>query len=655
MNKIKLFFVFLIFYQFVNAQESPFFETYTWQENPSYTIEKNTNEEIIALKHSIVTEFYFDKKNSLIEYFLEHKVLWLNSDEKIEENNKIYIPYSSSSEIKVNKARVIKKNGEVIELSENKILSAQDEETGRQYKYFAFEGIEKGSFIEYYYVTKKNPEYKGKRITLQSSYPKNNVTFDLYAPKNLVFEFKSYNQLPEVTKDTLTKDKFHWQLKATKLKALEKETTAAYNASKGLIIYKLDKNLANNTTDISSYGNISQNVYSYYYPKYSKKTKGLIEDFIKKAIKNPKKGEENSIRKLERYIKVNVYSSEAGDDALEDLDKVLSTKVANETGMLKLYVALFSTLNIKHELVITSDRQNLKFDKNFEAQNFLTDFLFYFPKHKTYIAPLESESRYGFPTAYFTDNYGLFIKEVALGDFKSGVGQVKYIKAIEAEKSFDNMVIDVDFDTEDLTKNTISFNRSMGGYNAMYIQPFIYLTKKEDKERFIEGFAKNINENIEVLDKKMVNDDPDLFGIKPLQIVIDFSSEAFVEKAGRKYLFKVGELIGPQMQLYQEKKRVLPVESEYNRSYYRTINIKIPQGYKVANLEDINIKNSYIKDGKEVFTFHSYYELSDNLLKITADEHYRENMIEAKLYEEYRKVINSAADFNKITLVLEPQ
>ncbi len=655
MNKIKLFFVLLLFHQFVSAQELPFYKTYTWQENPSYTIEKNTNEEIIALKHSIVTEFYFEEKNSLIEYFLEHKVLWLNSDEKIEENNKIYIPYSSTSEIKVNKARVIKKNGEVVELNETKILSAQDEETGQQYKYFAFEGIEKGSFIEYYYVTKKYPQYKGKRITLQSSYPKSNVTFDLYAPENLVFEFKSYNDLPTVTKDTLTKGKLHWKLSAKKLDGLEKEATSAYNASKGLVIYKLDKNLVNNTLDISSYGSVSQNLHSYYYPDYSKKTQSLIDDFVFKIIKDPKKDEENLIRKLERFIKVNVYNSEADGDELEDLDKVLRNKVANETGMLKLYVAALRTLKIKHELVITTNRQDLKFDKDFEAQNFLTDFLFYFPKLKTYIAPLEMESRYGFPPAFLTDNYGLFIKEVILGDYKSGVGKVKYIKPIEADKTFDKMIINVGFDREDLTKNTISLDRSLNGYYAMYIQPFIYLAKKEDKEELIEGFAKSINKNIEILDKKMINDDPNLFGIKPLQVVIDFNSEAFVEKAGKKYLFNVGELIGPQMQLYQEKKRVLPVESEFNRSYYRIINIKIPQGYKVANLDDINIKNSYIKDGKEVFSFDSYYELSDNILKITADEHYRENIVEANLYEEYRKVINSAADFNKITLVLEPQ
>ena len=56
-----------------------------------------------------------------------------------------------------------------------------------------------------------------------------------------------------------------------------------------------------------------------------------------------------------------------------------------------------------------------------------------------------------------------------------------------------------------------------------------------------------------------------------------------------------------------------------------------------------------------MFSFKSSYQLLGNKLIITADEHYKENKIEVSMYEEYRTVINSAADFNKITLLLEPK
>ncbi len=636
------------------AQDTPFYETYSWGENPQYKINYSEEEKLATLKHKVVTEFVFEAQDQLVEYYLEHKMLWLNSDESIESYNKVYIPYGASSEIILNKARVINQDGTVLELDESKILEAMNEETGRKYKYFAFEGIEKGSVIDYYYVTKEDPDYKGSRITLQKSHPQEKVSFDLFAPTNLIFDFKSYNGLPAVMEDTLMKDKLHWYLPELKIKGLEKEETAAYNASKKFLIYKLDKNLASNRVDISSYSSTVKTLYGFYYPEYEKKTQKLIDGYLTKHLKKHE-DEQQTIRNLENYLKTNVFNSNTSGKELSDLNSVLANNVANETGLLKLYIALLRTLNIKHELVITSNRQDLKFDANFEARNFLTEFMFYFPKYKTYLSPHELDSRYGFPPAYFTDNYGLFIKEVAIGEFKSGIGKVKYIDAIDAEASSDKMILNVSFDTDDLTKCNVSMEKSMTGYYAMYIQPFMFAIKKEDRKELVEGIVQGINESAVMDEFQLLNDDADLFGVKPFQINVDFNSSAFIEKAGRKYLFKVGELIGPQMQIYNEKERILPVESEFNRSYYRTIYVDIPEGFNVANLDDINIKNAYSENGLEYFSFHSYYEIKGNKLKITADEFYRKNIVRPELYEQYRKVINSAADFNKITLVLQPK
>jgi|TARA_B110000037_G_scaffold161297_1_gene182188 hypothetical protein len=652
-NKHLLLVILLVSFQIAFSQELPFFKSYDWDNNPSYKIEKQSNESMIALKEKIVTEFYFED-NSLVEYFLEHKILWLNSDDKIEDYNKVYLPYSSSSNLEVNKARVITKEGKVINLDESKILTASDEETGKEYKYFAFEGITKGSFIEYIYVVKKSPTYKGKKLNLQSSYDKEVIEFDLFSPKNLIFNFKSYNNIPIVVKDTITKSKLHWKLHLNKLKKIEKENMSAYNASKGFVVYKLDKNTANKVTDISSYSKVSQNIYTFYYPKYKKKTIELINKFISELKLDGIKEEENIVRKLDFFIKTNVFTSDVANDDLQNLDQILIKKVMNETGALKLYVAMLRALKIKHELVITSDRRQIKFDNKFEANNFLVDFLIYFPKTKLYLSPNDSDSRFGFPSAYNTDNYGLFIKEVKIGDFKSAIGKIKYIKPVKSDKTFDTMLITVGFNKDNLSENNIKLDRSFNGYYAMSIQPFIHLIEGDKKNELIDGLVESISKEIEVKNRKLVNGSPELFGIKPLQFIVDFTSEAFVEKAGRKYLFKLGELIGAQTQLYQEKERVLPLEEQFQRSYFRTITINIPEGYEVTNLKDINLDNSYSEKGKELFAFKSSFKLTGNTLKITADEHYRKNIVDVSIYEKYRKVINSAADFNKIILLIEP-
>lgn len=643
----------LVFSLFLStAYSQAFYKSYDWDETPEYNIQDYTNNDLAASKEKIVTEFLFTEDSKFVEFYLEHKAYFLNSDDAIEDYNKIYLPYNSDSELLVNKARVINPSGKIIDLDDSKILTATDDETKRTYKYFAFEGIEKGSFIEYMYVVKRSPGYKGKRISFQDDFKKKNVEFDLFAPSNLFFKFKSYNGLREVEEDTIITTKNHWSFKLPEVKKLEEESQALYSAERQFIIYALDSNSANNTKDITSYGSVAQNVYDFYNAELSKKTKNALKKLIKELKINDDADLDSKIRTIENYIKTNIFAAEFSNEKLSDLDAILEDKVASDTGVLKLFIAMFNELNIKHEMVFTCSRKFMHFDKSFEANIFLQDIIIYFPKTKKYLTPNENESRYGFPSGYLTDTNGLFIKQVKVGDFVSAVGKIKHIKPIKAKYSKDNMIIDVNFDDDDISSTTINFKRSMSGYYGMFIHPFIDLVKPEDKKELIEGFAQNLDEDATINETKFENDKSELFGIKPIVFDINFTSEAFVEKAGNKYLFKVGELIGPQMELYQEKERVLPLENEFQRSYERTINVTIPEGYTVANLDDINIDNIYDEKGKTLLSFKSFYQLEDNILKITADEYYNINRIPVKIYEDYRRVINSAADFNKITLVL---
>ncbi|MBQ0735587.1 DUF3857 domain-containing protein [Aquimarina celericrescens] len=637
------------------AQEKPYHEGYDWEENPiaAIDLEKFKNEDIVAFKDKRANEFFFINNDALVEYSLIHKIYWLNSNDKIEEYNKVYLPYSEGSEIVKNKARVITKDGKIKELDDSKILTAKDDETKRTYKYYALEGVEKGSFIEYYYVVKKYPDYTGNKITLQSDFDKQDVDFDLFAPTNLIFTSKSYNGLSELTKDTLDTKKNHWKLHLDNLEGLEEEEQAPYDASRKYLIYKLKNNTANPSSEIVSYSIVSQNIYNSLYPEIENKKSDKINKFIKSIEGANEEDLTIKIRAIENYIKTNVYLTEIKRKDLEDLASIIANKVASESGVVKLYAAIFNALGIKHQIVFTSDRRELKFDKSFEAYNFLQEYLIYFPKIKLYMAPTKLESRLGFPPGYLTDNYGLFIKQVTLGGFTSGVGSVKYIKPVNYDKTNYNLVMNVNFDSEDLTITNLKMDRTMDGYYAVFVQPFMDIAKEEDKNEMAEGIIKSINENVEIIEKKMFNDSSKDFGNKPLQIIADLKSEEFVEKAGNKYLFKVGELLGPQQEMYQKKARKLPVENEFERSYDRKIIVDIPEGYHFKNLDNINMDESYTKDDEELFMFKSTYKLKDNQLVIAIKEYYNKNIIEVPIYEEYRTVINSAANFNKVTLILE--
>ncbi|MFD2563422.1 DUF3857 domain-containing protein [Aquimarina rubra] len=639
------------------CQKDPFYKTYDWEENPiaNINIKNYEDKDIVAFKDKIINEFYFLDKENFVEYSLIHKLYWLNSNDNIEKYNKVYLPSASNSEVVKNKARVITKLGKIIELDDSKILTSEDEETKQTLKYYALEGVEKGGFIEYFFVVKRYPTYTGRRVILQSDFDKQNVTFELLAPSNLNFKIKSYNKLPDAEKDTTNTHKNHWKLHLEKLEALEREEQAPYSSMKKYLVYKLEENSDNPKNDIVSYRVGSQNIYKNLYGEIDDKLSKKITKFLKSIedINNEDKDTTLKIRALENYIKANIYIAKVSRKDLEDVSNILENKVANERGIIKLYLALFNVLKIKHQLVYTSDRREIKFDKDFQSYNFLQESMIYFPRSKLYMAPTKLEFRLGFPPGYLTDNYGLFIREVTLGGFTSGVGSIKYIKPVNHDKTNYNLTMNVSFDPDDLTITKLKMNRTMDGYYSVYLQPFMDIAKEEIKNEMIEGVIKSINPNLEIIEKKVFNASSKDFGNKPLQIIADLKSEDYVDKAGNKYLFKIGKIIGPQQELYQEKKRQLPVENEFERSYDRKIIVDIPSGYQFRNLDNIIINESYNKDDKQLFMFTSSYEIKNNQLIVSIKEFYNQNIIDVSLYEEYRRVINSAANFNKVTLILE--
>ncbi len=650
MKPINSFILFLFITSTSFAQTVPFFKSYNWELNPKYTIE-SSDKDMIAIKDKVVTEFIFEDQN-LIEYYLEHKILWLNSDDRIEEYTKVYLPSANDASQVVINVRIIKKTGEIIVLDKSRILGSENGKTGIKFNYFSIDAIEKGSIIEYYYVAKRRPKLQGAMVDIESDYHKQTVEFDLYAPSNLSFSFKSFNLETTVKKIENITEKTHWKFSAKDVKAVNKEEKAPYNAAIGFIMYKLHENTANNAI-ITSYYNVAQNLFDFYYSTYSELEKKLIHKFAKNFKFDEDLKDENKARIIDLFIKENVYISENNS---ENLTNVLKTKTANETGVIKLYIALFEKFNVTHEMVLTSNRLLLKFDKDFEATNFLQEFLFYFPASKKYLSPSKFGTRFGFPPPYFMNNFGLFITGYDINGKRKAFSEVKFIEGIPASLSSDEMLIEVNFNTKDLTKNTIALERKLNGYYAMNLHPFMNLIQPNRINEVIDQyFVQNSDKNAKVLKREFINEDPSLFGVKPFVVKFDISSEYFVEKTGDKYLFKLGDLIGPQMEMQQEKKRILPLEAEFNRSYYRTIKIHIPEGYQISNLEDIIIKNSYATKDKELFIFDSYYTLEGDVLTVTADEHYRETFVAPEIFEAYRTVINSAADFNKITLILEPK
>ena len=78
----------------------------------------------------------------------------------------------------------------------------------------------------------------------------------------------------------------------------------------------------------------------------------------------------------------------------------------------------------------------------------------------------------------------------------------------------------------------------------------------------------------------------------------------------------------------------------------------LPVGWKVQNIADLNIDIHLDVDGQRKLAFESKATMVGNTLQVRVDEYYRLCQVPLDRFEEYRKVVNAAADFNKLALVL---
>jgi hypothetical protein len=95
------------------------------------------------------------------------------------------------------------------------------------------------------------------------------------------------------------------------------------------------------------------------------------------------------------------------------------------------------------------------------------------------------------------------------------------------------------------------------------------------------------------------------------------------------------------------------VSNRFNRTYKRTLIVHLPEGYKFGNLDDLNIDVQYDKEGEKDMGFISTYKLEGDKLIVQCDEYYKTIAYPVDEYGNFEKVINAAADFNKVKIVLE--
>jgi len=628
------------------------FKPYHWDENRS-RIELNDVEKdlpVILLKYHLGYQYVYEGDDrEQFMYVTRHKIIRVNNDQAIHENNKIYISTGDAGNIIHLKARAIQPDGQVVGLDQNNIREIKDEE-GSGYRIFAIDGVEKGSEIEYYYTIKSHARYFIREF-FQYNMPLKDASFNLSLPGNLKFAIKSYNGFHPVEiikeNDTLR----IYKVAMHDIPALHDEKFSQPSNRKMRIEFKLAYNSIKGDGRLFTWADVSKRIYHsmYHFDKESRKN---VNKLIKKIQIDKNASDKDKIIQIEEHIKTGFYVQEGSPEVVENINEIIRNKYGNERGLTKLYSALFDQLNIDHELVITIGRDKVLFDGSLDTWSYLDDYFFFFPKTGLYMAPYFMEYRLGIIPAKYTATQGLFIKRVQIRDFETAIGEIRIIPALPYEQNISTLNLTIKI-ANDISNSDITMSHSYSGYEAVFFRGFYPLLEKDKKTELLENLVKFIGQDAEISQLSVENTALNYENNqKPFTINSTFKSASLIENAGHRYIIKIGDMIGPQTELYQKEERTCRVENDFNRDYIREITLLIPKGYTIKNPDDLNM-NIYAKDeGNRVYSFTSTYRLEGNKLQIKIEEYYKKIYYPKEKFEDFRRVINAAADWNKIALVL---
>ena len=647
MNRI-LFFSILFAIFSINTVLGQNLLSYDWDEplfDDSHAATQDTSSAIFLKSITRLEKFYNDD-GELESYQLVHQKIKINSNDALELFNTVSFSLSTFSEIVSLKARFIGRDGRVVELDHSHLKTIENEDG--VFKLLAIEGAQAGGIIEYFWLRRGYRNLYGNQI-LQSGFPKQHVVFEITCPANLQFIAQSYNGAPEMVEsvDTISMTRTLF-LEAHDVPALRSERYSFLEANLKRVEYTLAYNYAYSFDRIYDRAQLAQ-----YFQKYLLSLHPSEERTFKRMtrqIRPPRRlSLEGKIRHIENYVKTNfqLISNKASGLDLSTITGIVTTNYADETGYVRLFAALFNHFDIPYYMVVSCNKSNRWFDSSFDGYNFLDDILFYFPEIDNFLDPNSMYNRLGVIGSEYIGNEALFFKPT--GNFL--VSHAGEIPDNDYSKSVHLTVADVKISPQEPLADYTT-THSFTGHTASLLQPLMHFAGNENKVRFVQEILQSNVNNNRLLNWTVANENPSDWFVKPLVISGTLSGDMLVSRAGDYLLFRIGELIGKQVEMYHEKDRVLPIESETARGYDRVLTIEIPEGYRIVNPEILIMSVELVQEGNVEAYFYSNYTLEGNILTVKCTEGYKKTVFPVEKYDDYVNVINAAADFNKIVLIL---
>jgi len=315
---------------------------------------------------------------------------------------------------------------------------------------------------------------------------------------------------------------------------------------------------------------------------------------------------------------------------------------------------IYQELGIPWEIAYSVVRSKKKFDADFPSPSFIEDPLFYFPSYKLFTDPVDRALRVGEISSLYLGQKAMFVKPILLGDQWSGVTRIDKIPVNKTEDVSRDYKINVTWDAENkMTVHTTYHGNSYAddGRKILYT-----IAGEEKAKEVIEEQIRNERKEgvfkIVSSENHNVNDFKEYY--LPFVLSYQWETEEYIEQNGENLLVKYGELIGPQVQMYDKLERQNIIQSYYPHIHTSEVRIAIPEGYTAQGFENKNRQLAFKdQDGNDLFGIDIKVELLGNEIVMKIREYYSKIEYPVSDYMNFREVINAAADINKYTLLLK--
>lgn len=593
---------------------------------------------------------YILEDNRMIDYGMNkllvtrHKIIHIENKEGLDDNNKISIYLPNESGLVALKARSISKSGEVREFDQSNLKEIKDVKDGADLKVFAIEGAEVEGQIEFLY-TISMPLYDAGKESYSVDYPTRHGCFIMHTYSKFISDVQLYNH------EILTEKFENGQIYTlNSIPPIVDEKYATPRANRVYVEYKL--------CGTSTFKGVYASYESLYNSKkaelfnFSSAEKSKAGKVVKKFLKDDRfatKDARNMVGFLrEKFFYVDKYQTE-----YSSLLNTLKSGYGNDLGLTKLYASILENMGIEYEILITCNKYDARLDEKFCSRYTTGEYLIYLPKTFNYIYPASQTAHFDFVPSWIIGNKALVCPRIGSYKFREVTSHDP-----EVNKTRFNGTIRID-----LEKNNTLFDLYSAGTGqiAYTYNSDIYSCESDaERRKELESYVNWRYPDAEILDLTFLS--PEKWGninaCEDYECIREYTakvrSTSFFDRAGDQLLLNVGTLLGPQTELYSALSRVQPISNAYNKSYSFKFIIPIPDGYKYGGEQKVVIDNLFKnQSGENIAGFQSKIKIENNEIIIEVEEFYGQVNLDKENYEDFRRIINSAADFNQSIVLLE--